>query len=291
MPENNYAEKIIKSIKKLPPMPEAARRILELADNPDVHVKDVIKVVKYDQAITSNCLKLCNSSYFGLREKVYTIDNAVVMLGLQNLIKIVLVNCDELDVYADGQEGYNLQPGELWRHSVACAIISQLLFKEKGRQEDGVLFTAALLHDIGKVILNKFISDDTGSLHNLVQEQGITLVEAEKQFFGIDHAELGGIIAEKWKFPQTLINSLRNHHKSMSGKIMPNIEAWVRLSNLVYYVSLMKGQSSHNEDIHCNIRREILFQFGLKQQNIENVITTFPSEMKKAYDILCIHGQ
>lgn len=291
MPVNDYAEKIVKSIQKLPPIPEAARRILELADDPDVHVKDVIEVVKYDQAITSNCLKLCNSSYFGLREKVYTIDNAVVMLGLQNLIKIVLVNCDELNVYADGQKGYNLQPGELWRHSVACAIISQLLFKEKGRQEDGVLFTAALLHDIGKVILSKYITGEAEGLHNLIREQGITFVEAEKQFFGIDHAELGGIIAKKWKFPQTLINSLRNHHKSMSGKIMPNIEAWVRLSNLVYYVSLMKGLSVHNEDIHCNIKQEILFQFGLKQNNIENVIAALPVEINKAYDIINLHGQ
>lgn len=291
MPVNDYVERITKSIDKLPPIPEAARRVLELADDPDVQVKDIVEVIKYDQSITINCLKLCNSSYFGLREKVYTIDNAVVMLGLQNLIKVVLVNCEELDFYADAQKGYNLQRGELWRHSIACAIISQLLFKERGFKEDGVMFTAALLHDIGKVILGKFIADNAESLHDLTRGQGLTLVAAEKEFFGIDHAELGGRIAEKWRFPKTLINSLRNHHKSMSGRILPNIEAWVRLSNLVYYVNRMKDVSSHNEYINCNIKKDILLQFGLTAHNIINVIAALPSELKKANDILNLHGK
>jgi putative nucleotidyltransferase with HDIG domain len=289
MPVCGYIEQITKTIKNLPPFPEAARRVLELAEDPDVQMKDIIEVIKYDQAVTSNCLKLCNSTYFGLREKIYTIDAAVAMLGLQNIIKIVLINCKELNIYRGSSHKYDLQPGELWRHSVACAIISQLLFKEINRREDGVLFTAALLHDIGKAILGKHAAENPKSLMGLVREEGICLVEAEKQLFGIDHAELGGMIAEKWKFPRTLINSIGNHHKPMAGKILPNVEAWVRLSNIVYYVSVMKGISSHHDTIGCNVKREILIQFNLKPDNVEKVVAALPAELKKAYDILKLH--
>jgi putative nucleotidyltransferase with HDIG domain len=289
MPVSGYIAQITKTIKKLPLFPEAARRVLELADDPEVQMKDIIDVIKYDQAITSNCLKLCNSTYFGLLEKIYTIDAAVAMLGLQNIVKIVLINCKELNIYKESSHGYDLQPGELWRHSVACAIISQLLFKEAKRKEDGVLFTAALLHDIGKTILGQLVTENSKSLKGLMREQGICLVEAEKQLFGIDHAELGGMIAEKWKFPRTLINSICNHHKPMAGKILPNVEAWVRLSNIVYYVSVMRGLSSHHDTIDCNVKREILVQFKLKPDNIENVVAALPAELKKAYDILKLH--
>lgn len=289
MPVSVYVEELTKTIDQLPPFPEAARRVLELADDPEVEIKDITDVIKYDQAITSNCLKLCNSTYFGLREKIYTIEAAGAMLGLQNLVKIVLVNCKELNLYKESSHGYDLQAGELWQHSVACAILSQLLFKEIGHREDGVLFTAALLHDIGKTILGKLVAENAERLKDLTREQGIRLVDAEKQLFGIDHAEIGGMIAEKWKFPRTLINSICNHHKPMAGKILPNVEAWVRLSNIVYYVSVMKGISSHHDAIGCNVKQEILVQFKLKPDNIENVVAALPVELKKAYDILKLH--
>ncbi len=285
----NQLEKIIKSIDTLPSIPEVARRVLEMADDPDVDMDKIVDVIKYDQAITTNCLKLCNSSYFGLREKVFSIDQALVMLGLDNLVKIVLVNCSGLSSYAKAQKGYGLQSGELWRHSITCAIISQLLLKMSGQKEDTVLFTAALLHDIGKLILNSFIIEKSEELHALFRKKRGSLIEAENEMFGVNHAEIGGIIAEKWKFPQTLINSIRNHHKSMSGKIMPNMEAWVRLSNLVFYINLMYGISSHHDGIECLIRNEIVTQFGLNQENIADIVSILPFEMKKAESLIQVN--
>ncbi|MBW2305095.1 MAG: HDOD domain-containing protein [Deltaproteobacteria bacterium] len=285
---SNRVEKIIESIDTLPPFPDVARRILEIADSPDIGAKDILEIIQYDQGITANCLKLCNSSYFSLPVKIFTIEQAVALLGLQNIVKIVLANCMALSPYMKAQKGYGLHPGELWRHSVATATLSQLILKKAGRREDSVLFTAALLHDVGKLVLDRYVAENPAELAALIRKAGLTFTQAEKEVLGIDHAELGGIIAENWKFPVTLVNSIRNHHQSMKEKIIPNMESWVRLSNLMYYVTLAHEFCSHHEGISCRINESILFQFGLKQDHVNEILSEFPDEVKLAEELLKI---
>jgi putative nucleotidyltransferase with HDIG domain len=280
MSEPDFLKPILEAIDKLPPFPEIARKILELSRDDDVNFKEIIDVIKYDEAITFNCLKLCNSSYYGLSVKTFTIDQAVVKLGLKNIQMIALVSANELPDYSNAQEGYGYGAGELWRHSVATAIISRLLVKRINVKEDPILFTSALLHDIGKIVLNNFVSKEMVNMMELAIKEKLSLVEVERAVFGIDHAELGGIVAENWQFPSMLSNSIKNHHKS-PGKFIPNIVAWVRLSNLVYHLYLANSVYSHHQEIISNIRQSILFQFKLKKEDIDQVMTEIPEELKK----------
>lgn len=285
MSKHDHLEPILESIEKLPPFPEVARRIMELSRDDNVEYKEIINVIKYDEAITANCLRLCNSSYYGLRVKVFSIDQAVVMLGLKNILMIALANSRELSDYTKAQEGYNFSPGELWRHSITSAIISQLLVKKKDLQEDSVLFTATLLHDVGKIVLNNYIDKDVGNLIELAQGEKLSLIEAEREIFGIDHAELGGIIAEYWQFPSMLSKSIKNHH-SFSEKFIPNIESWVRLSNIVYHICLANSVYSYHQEIISHVKPSILIQFGLKQEDIDQIVTELPAEIKKVEGLL-----
>ena len=280
MSEPDLLKPILESIDKLPPFPEIARKILELSSDDDVNFKDIIDVIKYDEAITFNCLKLCNSSYYGLSVKTFTVDQAVIKLGLKNIQMIALASANELSDYSNAQEGYGYGAGELWRHSVTTAIISKLLVKRISVKEDSILFTSALLHDIGKIVLNNYVGKDMVNLIELAIREKISLVEAERAVFGIDHAELGGIVAENWKFPSLLSNSIKNHHKSPE-KFIPNIVAWVRLSNLVYHVYLANSVYSHHREIISIIKQSILFQFKLKKEEIDQVMTEIPGELKK----------
>jgi putative nucleotidyltransferase with HDIG domain len=288
MSSENRLKKIINSIENLPPFPEAARRILELAEAPDAGPNDTLDIIKYDQAITANCLRVCNSSYFGLSVKIFAIDQAVRMLGLQNIIKIVLANFKGLSAYKKAYKGYGLNSGELWRHSIGCATLSQILLSKTGLQKDPVLFTGALLHDVGKLVLGKYVDENFEEIIYLIKGKGLPFVDAEREILGIDHAEAGGIIAQTWNFPSSLTESIRNHHKNISGKVIPNMEAWVRLSNLVYYVSPAHLFRSNPEGIKCKVDQTILFQFGLKQEDINEVLDEFSAEMRKAEEMLKI---
>ncbi len=288
MSDNKYLEKILDSVQNLPPFPETARRIFELSADEEIDFKEIIDVIKFDEALTSNCLRLCNSSAYGLRAKTFTVDQAAIVLGVKNIQMIALANSKALSGYAKVQEGYSLNAGELWRHSVVTAVISQLLFKKNGSQETAILFTSSLLHDIGKVILNEYVvEEDTGNLVALAQRENLSLVEAEKVVFGIDHAELGGVVAEKWGFPSMLCNSIKNHH-SDAEKFIPNIEAWVRLSNLVNHVWLANSVYSHRQGIISRVKDSILFQFGLKQDHINQLFVDLQPELKKIESLLML---
>jgi len=283
---HNNQDKIIESIDHLPSFPDVALRVLNLAGSPDSNVNDIVKVIKYDQAVTANCLKLCNSSYFGLREKVQSIKQALVLLGTDNVIKIVVANCSKMSAFAKAQKGYGLEPGELWKHSVACAILSQLLIKKVGQKDNHELFTAVLLHDIGKLVIDRFIADDAEVVYSLMLQRGFGFVEAEKEFFGIDHAELGGKIARTWNFPQSLIDAIQNHHQSLSSESEANLESWTGLSNLVYHLIHKYASIPQYHGITCRISQEILDCFGLSQTDMDEVFDEFPNEMKKAEDFL-----
>lgn len=287
--KSKSVDKIVSSIAGLPPFPEVARRVLELSRNPDISHKEIAEVLKYDDAITANCLKLCNSSYYSLSVKVFSMAQAVNMLGLKNIIMIALASTKSLSAFAKEQQKYCLTKGELWRHSVTTAIISQLLLKCAKVDEDSILFTAALLHDFGKIVLDQYVEGDIENLIELTQKEGVSLIEAEKQVFGIDHAELGGLIAEEWKFPNMLVNSIRNHHHEISSNHIPNVESWVRLSNLVFYLSFSKFTHSYHKGITCRIDPEVLTRYRLKAEDIDAVVSALPAEIRKTEAMLKIN--
>ncbi len=274
------AEQIIRDIDKLPPFPETARKLLEITQDPDCDAREIVGLLQYDSAMTSNCLKLCNSSYFGLRVKIYAIDQAVTMLGIQNIVKIVLVDCGRLPIFQAAQDGYGLARGDLWSHGIGCAVLSQLLAAKAGQREDSVLYTAALLHDIGKLVLDRYVVEAKDQLTERI-EAGMTLPEAEKAVFGIDHAELGKIMAQRWSFPQTLTHSIAHHHMTMTGKILPNLEAWVRLSNLAHHLTQAASLCSDHPEIAVRIDSRVLHAFGLNQESFGESMKQFPHEMNK----------
>jgi putative nucleotidyltransferase with HDIG domain len=288
MPASRPIDKIVGSIASLPPFPEVASRILELSRDPNASLREIAEVMKYDDAITANCLKLCNSSYYSLNVKVFSITQAVNMLGLNTIIMLALASTKTLSAFAKGQQKYCLTKGELWRHSVTTAIISQLLLKRAKSDLDSILFTAALLHDFGKIVIDQYVEGDVDNLIELTQKEGFSLIEAEKQVFGIDHSELGGLIAEEWNFPGMLVNSIRNHHQEISSRDIPNVEAWVRLSNLVFYLSLSKFTQSYHKGIMCQIDPEVLSRYRLKADDIDAVISGLPAEIRKTEAMLKI---
>jgi len=285
----NKLEKIIESIEELPPFPDVALRVLDVAKNPQSAANDIVNIIQFDQSVTANCLRICNSTYYGLKEKVKSLKHAVILIGTENLVKLILANCSKMSAYALSHEGYGLHAGELWRHSVSCALLSQLLLKKLGQKDNHELFTAALLHDIGKLVIDRFIVDDFEAIYSLMQEEHFGFVEAEKEFFGIDHAQLGGIIAETWKFPPSLIDAIKNHHKHLSTDAKPNLEAWTGLSNLLFYI--MDGhffRTHKKEGITCRIDQDILNRFHLRQESIEEIGHDLPYELKKAEELLKI---
>lgn len=285
MPAEHILHSIIASIDRLTPFPRIARRAFEIATDKDVSIDDLIDVVQYDQVITSKCLQLCNSSYFWIKEEVVSLRRAVVILGTLNIVKIILAHCIKIPEYTGAHDGYGLGEGELWRHSVSCAVLSGLLAGAAGLHGDATLFTAALLHDVGKLVLSPFAEEKASEIEAMLKS-GHSVIETEKALFEIDHAELGGMIAAGWNFPAILINSIREHHTSLEGNDKPGGDSWVRLTNLVAYVCEFHATCHHIGEVECSIKPSILSRFGLKPEDIDRAIQVHQEEMQKLDTLL-----
>jgi putative nucleotidyltransferase with HDIG domain len=182
---------ILKSIDTIPAFPATIQKVIELLRDEDYAVNDLVNVIKYDQAVTANILKISNSAYFGVRQKIKTIPDAVIYLGQQQLVRAVQT-AGISRFFRKAGKGYAIKSKDLWEHSVAVALMSQILSRKIHGREDPVLYTAALLHDVGKIIMGEYVHDCFEQIIGRVNLLNCSFLEAEEAVIGINHAELGG---------------------------------------------------------------------------------------------------
>ena len=171
----------------------------------------MLDVIGHDPALTANLLKLCNSAYYGLRRQVGTVQEALVMLGNHTVVSLAFATSLG-DVLRGPLAGYRLERDALWRHSLAVAVGAAHLVDDGGaRSLRERAFTAGLVHDIGKLILNGPLK---AKLQQLPQTAGFdVLMRGEREILGFDHAEAGAALAAAWNFPTVLAGVIGAHHE------------------------------------------------------------------------------
>ncbi|MBM4333036.1 MAG: HDOD domain-containing protein [Deltaproteobacteria bacterium] len=278
----NQIDTIIQSASQLPPFPAVLQRVLQLIDDPKSSAQDLVEVIQYDQSITANVLMVCNSAYFGLRRSVFSVREALVRIGFNQLLEIVL-SYGSAHLFSRAYRGYDLAAGDLWRHSVACALLSQIISGRLHREKTAIQFTAALLHDIGKIVLNEFVADHLQGIRKLVQEKELSFLAAEKEVLGIDHAELGGVISEKWKFPKTIVAGIRYHH---SPSLTPEDREMVCLISLCDLIAMMTGFGGGADGLAYNADKEIMKQYRLSAKDIGGIMAELEERLKQVEQLL-----
>jgi putative nucleotidyltransferase with HDIG domain len=270
-------------VKSIPAFPSVVHKIMLLVTQEDYVVTDIVKLIEYDQSITANILKMSNSAYFGTRHKIKTIHDAVVYLGQQNLIRVVQA-AGASRFYRKSSKGYVLQAHDLWKHSVAVAIMSQILSQKILQRVDPTLYVAALLHDIGKVFMGEYVQDSLQKIEELVEQKGYSFLEGEKEVLGIDHAALGGMIALHWNFPEETREGIAYHHTpNLLGEKENPIPWLVHLSD---QLCLMLGVDGGIDGLAHRGLEESLTRFNLKSKDLEKSIITFHDLMQEAEDVL-----
>ena len=209
---NKKRDEIIVKIAEMPAMPAASIDLIDVIHDPDVTVDQLVGVMEHDQGLTANILRWANSVYFGGRHEVYSVRNAIVRLGLDHM-KLVVIASIAAPMVRQKIEGYDLPPDSLLEHSIAAAIGTREIAGELGIEAPSYAFTAGLLHDIGKIVLGTFVKVDSKPMMRVVQEEDITFDEAERRILGIDHAEVGALLLEGWKIPQSIVDVVRWHHE------------------------------------------------------------------------------
>lgn len=204
-------EKLVASTPELAAMPATTARLLMLLEDPDVDIGEVVRVIEADPSLTANLLKLCNSAYYGLRGEVATVREALVQLGNQQVLTLAFASSMGRMLQVP-VTGYRLPRGQLWRHALAVALIAARLTPDDyTTQQRNRVFTAGLVHDIGKLLLDRPLRE---SLRQLPPDPDYSaLVVAERDILGCDHAEAGATLASVWSFPDELVGTIGRHHR------------------------------------------------------------------------------
>jgi len=222
----------LSKIDDLPTLSVIANNIMLITQNPKSSALEVGRAISQDQALVSRILRIANSTFYGFPQKITTITHAIVILGFANIRNLVLA-ASILDMFpTKGGDGY-FDREEFWKHSLACGVTSKLIAKRLGLKNLEEVFIWGLLHDIGKLILDAYFDEDFTGVIRLVKEKEILIRDAELQLLGFDHAEVGGIVADKWGLPGALTKVIRFHHNPPRANESMRMVAIVHLADVL----------------------------------------------------------
>ena len=235
----NIPDKIMKEVSTFPSMPRTGFKLRVLLNKVDVSITEIEEILRHDPGLSANVLRMANSAFFGLSTKVGSLKQAVMLLGLKRFAQIV-VSASMEKTMEKSIEGYAMSPGELWLHSIAASNIAESLAKNRKIAGTYDVFTSALLHDIGKLVLGKFLKEELQKIKSITTNT-VPLDVAEHMVLGTDHAEIGALILSKWSLPSDIVNAVRGHHS-------PERNENSNIQSDIVYLSNQMCQSNANND-------------------------------------------
>ncbi len=229
-PYASRLHEITESLDRLRPLPATTTRVLSATENPKVTAGMIAEILSLDQALTVEVLKYANSVQMGYRSDCSSLETAVVRLGFKRIRALVLKS------FASGPlsqrlNGYRLGADALWQHSLATATYAEKIARAVSFPGPEDAYVAGLLHDVGKLILDQFIVKDYQKIVDIMKSKEKHVWEVEEELFGVDHAGVGGLIAEKWKLPGNLINTIRYHHLPILARSHRELVAIINIAN------------------------------------------------------------
>ena len=273
---NRKTYRIALKVESFPGMPTTAAKLLPLLENYDSTASEIESILKYDPSLTANILKLTNSAYFGIPTRISSVRQAIVLLGWKRLLQVVMTICMS-PLINKTIPGYDLPRGALWQHSVAVSVAAEILVKALKIPDADEVFTAALLHDVGKLILGGFVKEDLQQIEDMVAK-GVTLDVAESMVLGTNHAEIGGQILDKWSLPSELVSAVQWHHDPESCEESCNLSDIVHVANTM---GIMTGFGKIDQELALEHFGPVADRLGLAPENLEEMAQQTAERVKK----------
>jgi len=250
--------------RNLPAFPETTLRLAQIVSSQGYNVDAVASCAKYDQALTLKLISAANSAAFAGEERVITVHEAVLRLGASQVLSIA-VSREVHSMFRVSLPAYRLEEGELWKHSVATALAGEIASCYCDLVSSPEVFTTALLHDVGKLVMGHFIDRSSfRAISELRVSEKLSCIEAESRILGISHASLGGYIAENWNLPKNIVDGILYHHEpALGGK---DICYLVFLANCVAHRIL---KASLPNPSACELPKEIAKYLGVSPKRLD----------------------
>ncbi len=268
--------KILRSLVELPPMPNIILKAREIIEDPRSSLKELSAVIEHDQAIVARVLALANSAYYGLSGLVSSIQHASILLGQKTLSELITIAASSR-LLSKKLKGYELDPGDLWQHSLAVALGSRIIAGKKNTKLVEDAFIAGLLHDAGKIILDPYILERKKEFKKFLKEGEHVFIEAEKEILGFDHAEVMSRDSRIWRYPETQSTAIRYHHYPLRAG--NNDLAFI--VHLADYAAKKAGFDSEDTASAPEIDPQTLDHLGFQKEALNALIAEIAEDVEK----------
>lgn len=205
---------LLSSAEAIDALPLTVTKLASLVADSNHDIRQIVDVLSLDQALTATLLRRANSVALGGLAQIRTVRDAAVRLGAGSILSMALA-ASVSGRMSTALPAYGLAEGELWQRSVAASVAADLIRTRTPLEVPTEASTAALLHDFGKVVLSRhFGAQVLDLLSTAAVSDGISLLEAESAIFGVNHADIGGVVAQQWKLPHTIVDAIIHHHEA-----------------------------------------------------------------------------
>lgn len=274
---------IIDKVTSLPTLPGVIHKVLSLVQNEATSARALGNLIAYDQAISSRLLKVANSAYYGFMREIATVQHAIVILGFKE-VKSLTLGITVFDAINKTNNESSLTREDFWMHSIGCALAGQIICQKTKEADAETTFTAALLHDIGKLVLDSFFTQEYGKVLEKVYTNGISIVEAEEEVMGFNHADTGGLLCNRWKFPSMLVSPISFHHQleKVDQKHM-QITSIVHLADILCkQAQIGNGGDNKIPPLHSLAKKHLKLEKG----DLDKIVEELKLEEEKAKSFL-----
>lgn len=275
-------QEIISQVNMLPSMPTTVVQMGRILSDPETEIEDIVEVVQYDPGFTANVLKLANSAFLGFPRQVGSLKEAVIRIGTHKVYQIAVANTLKPLMNRD-IKGYELASGEFWRHSIAVAVAAEEITRMTVKT-GADSFTGGLLHDVGKLIVSNYLQENREKFEE--KKKNIESFDAaEKELLGVDHAEVGATVLERWNIPEPLIDAVRFHHQPRKAK---RNQVTVDQIHVGDAICLSAGIGIGSDELQYQIASDSVERLSLSSEDIQMVMSRTLEKMSDFEKLLTV---
>lgn len=249
---------ILNSFKEFPAMPNIVMRALSVMKDPESSMKELAKIISYDQSLSTKVLTLVNSAYYGFSQQITSIARGISLIGMSKAKNIIMAVAMKPMLTNQGDK-------ELWKHSISTAVGCEHLAKHLKIMDSDEAFVIGFLHDLGKVVLK---SKDA-ELYKKVEDTAKynkNLLEAEQHYFGVNHCQIGSILTKRWQLPLLINNTVKYHHT-------PNLSSMPTACTLVYFIDMLVKDDFNPDELNKDVMSNLNIQIAQPDILKENINT------------------
>ncbi|MCX6639608.1 MAG: HDOD domain-containing protein [bacterium] len=272
----------LKEIHDLPTLPNVFLNIMRVMRNPKVSIKEIALVVESDPAISMKILRLINSSFYGLSRTIDSVQQAIVLLG-SNTLRNVVISVSIFKALDDHGKKAGFNREAFWQHSICCGVVARYIGRQLGNVGDEEGFIAGIIHDIGKVVLDRYFQPEMQAVMTEIRAKNLSFYEAERNAIGISHMEIGAYLAENWNLPEKLVTVIAQHHKIDPESPHAPLTALIQLSDMIVRKYKI---GSGGDDLVPNLEPHVFTSLNFGLDRIDSWDEALKEELVKGQELL-----